>query len=584
MGNKLQPWKVLAIRTENVLEASKQAYLQGLMLSIKLKNGIVESFEIPLMEALQHPFNYADGVISTALDFPDDSSQEDAKLELLWAHQNGMEQELLTIPLQGANALLLQSDSQILNSRFTADLSRSNPTLSLIEDQEENTSLFAFDCYGRMHNENFNPSNLKSLISYDQGFGGYTVQAIIPIPSFPTGRQDKEQADLFELSGQLKQALSSNPPLSPPLQFLKQACESANADFIEAFVHFLSEWKGTPGLQCSSAKALEPMIKSLDWKTVSHKDRQAILWTNRLLEQIEEGLKNGDTLQDILEKNHWPFASEFKKQEPDFKDQSPLNVLALQIFNLIPYLPPLEFPSNLKKEEEASLLSSYFRIYGIDHELLSPKRNGTKEQFDHLEAYWKAQGETETLKMEQAIVLEAPLTNRIIPEDLPQKMEEHRPGIVLEVQQGKVKQTVALAYDPSGTGMKWPILNGRFLIRFQPNFKELPYRIRLRQARQIPYPQSAQIYSYESDILITEKGQPPTEQTLSMNRVYETWDGYRFYLSGVGTSADSNLKRIQLAVNHDPAKYFLTYPGAILVFLGIVLLFWIIPYKKQKNK
>ena len=31
---------------------------------------------------------------------------------------------------------------------------------------------------------------------------------------------------------------------------------------------------------------------------------------------------------------------------------------------------------------------------------------------------------------------------------------------------------------------------------------------------------------------------------------------------------------LQIVVNYDPAKYWLTYPGAIILSLGILLLFW----------
>ena len=151
---------------------------------------------------------------------------------------------------------------------------------------------------------------------------------------------------------------------------------------------------------------------------------------------------------------------------------------------------------------------------------------------------------------------------------------------MLEIQQGQEKQILNLAYDATATALKQPALHGAYAVRFQPMSLSLPYHIRLRQARQIPYPHSSQIYSYESDILISENNEEPIAHTLSMNKVYETIDGYRFYLSGIGTSADQTIKRIQLIINHDPAKYFLTYPGALCVFLGILLLFWFKPYRR----
>ena len=59
-----------------------------------------------------------------------------------------------------------------------------------------------------------------------------------------------------------------------------------------------------------------------------------------------------------------------------------------------------------------------------------------------------------------------------------------------------------------------------------------------------------------------------------MNSVHETWDGYRFYLSAISKPSLHALKSAQIIVNRDPAKYFLTYPGIFLVFMGTILLFW----------
>ena len=339
-------------------------------------------------------------------------------------------------------------------------------------------TLFAFDRYGRVHAEVFNPSDLKAIAAYDQGFGGYSVQAVIPIPSFSTSREDKEKAAAFEFTAQLKEALASSPPLSPPLHLLEEACRKAKVDFVKTFAQFLTEWNATPGIRFFPERplphSLSLALQHLDWEKGAKPELQAVLWTDRLLEQIEPEIQRGDSLQNILEKNRWPFLPAFKEELDSSHDHSPLNMLAGQFFNLIPYLPELELPSDRSDKEQASLLSSFFRIYGIDHRLLLPQRNGKREEFDGLEAYWKEQMSMEDLKPELAIVLETPLTHRIIPEDPPLKLEDRRPGIVLEVQQGQEKQTVALAYDPQGTGMKWPLLNGGSWPDSSPPFKSFP--------------------------------------------------------------------------------------------------------------
>ena len=110
----------------------------------------------------------------------------------------------------------------------------------------------------------------------------------------------------------------------------------------------------------------------------------------------------------------------------------------------------------------------------------------------------------------------------------------------------------------------------------------LPYTVRLRNARQINYPGTAQAYSYESDLIITDKRDgKEVEKTISMNNVHETWDGYRFYLANISPGTETAIQHVQIAVNHDPAKYFATYPGAAISSLGILLLFWMRPYGRK---
>jgi hypothetical protein len=179
------------------------------------------------------------------------------------------------------------------------------------------------------------------------------------------------------------------------------------------------------------------------------------------------------------------------------------------------------------------------------------------------------------------IVLETPLTLSQSKIPALKKWEDNYPLATLEIRKGKVKEYFTLTYDKYGTGLAWPILNGDYTLRFQPLFLEIPYKIRLHDARQINYPGTNQPYSYESDIIVTDKrDQSKVEKTISMNNVHETDDGYRFYLASLSPPQEVAPQRVQIVVNHDPAKYILTYPGAIILTLGIVLLFWMRPYKK----
>jgi hypothetical protein len=578
-------WSILALRTSHPETALQQAYLQNLMLQVKHSQDTTQSCNLPLQQVLQNGFSFIQGDMNAILHLPVAFLEEKTKpsLDLTWRSPDHPKKEKLSLSLQGQDALLVKSNSiEGLGSPFTVDLVRPNPLLCLIEDEQGQTFFFAFDSYGRVHGERFSSSQLHTLIAYDQGFSGYGVQAIVPIPSFPHSREDKENAEAQALTLQLRQAIAQQPTLTPPLQFFKYACQKAQVDFSQAFVQFLSAWNTESSILYSThplPETLHEVIKHFDWQTLSAHDLQAVQWSVQLLNQLEASWKQGDHPLQVLERHHWPLLEELKQIDVS-ENRSLLNLIAQQISSLIDHLPPLNLPLPLSDLEHAKWLSAYFRAYGIDYHTLCPYRGNGKESFDHLVDYWREKWGNRNLQ--QTIVFETFVSHLVTPEPAPPKLEDQHPGIVLEVQEGSHKHHIALAYQSVAAGLKWPILNGKYAIRFQPMLRELPYRLRLRQARQIAYPQSQQIYSYECDLLISEKGQSPIEQTLSMNHVYETWDGYRFYLAGIGSSADSSLKRIQLAVNHDPAKYFLTYPGAALVFLGIVLLFWIYPSRKNR--
>jgi hypothetical protein len=181
-----------------------------------------------------------------------------------------------------------------------------------------------------------------------------------------------------------------------------------------------------------------------------------------------------------------------------------------------------------------------------------------------------------SLSAKPPLHLECPLTFEIKSATPGKKLEENIPQLTLAIVAEGQRELVTLAYDAHAKDLKQPALGGRYLFRFQPEEKTIPYRVRLRDARQINYPNTNQPYSFESDLIITDtRDQTVVEKTISMNNVHETWDGYRFYLANIAPGEEIAPQRIQLVVNRDPAKYFLTYPGAMIVAMGIVMLFWL---------
>jgi len=157
-----------------------------------------------------------------------------------------------------------------------------------------------------------------------------------------------------------------------------------------------------------------------------------------------------------------------------------------------------------------------------------------------------------------------------------QKWEENRPLLWLKLSLNDKTEFIALQYDPFGTGLKWAAFQGKYLFRFQPRFVQIPYHVRLRKAKQTLYPNSNQPSGYESDLWITDlRSHVTTEASIRMNQVFETWDGYRFYLANIYPNQETKVKGAQIIINHDPVKYLVTYPGCFMIALGMILLFFI---------
>lgn len=206
----------------------------------------------------------------------------------------------------------------------------------------------------------------------------------------------------------------------------------------------------------------------------------------------------------------------------------------------------------------------------------------TKERPQKLAVYDQGYGGYRAYFQFEEITLETPIFCRCLPQPIHSKFEDLRPQLTVRVRSEGGTEFITLPYEPHGEGLKWPILKGSALIRFQPQQQMLPYKIRLRQARQITYPHTAQPFSYESDVVFTSKTTGERlDKTLSMNHVHETREGYRFYLANMTPLEEGAVKEAHIVVNHDPAKYTFTYPGAVLMTIGILLLFWWNPYKTK---
>jgi len=566
------PWKFYAIRSDQIEAVIAKLYADNstLVFSDRLDDKL--SSLIPLSEALR-----GDAKLSAHLDLSFSSVEgfTDPRLELSIGLQK------LNIALQGQSALLNDNKThpQLGNNPIAVDI-KSDPLLAMIEDEHHDVHLVSFDSHGRVWWKVFCCNDLKSLLSYGDGFGGYAVQAELPFTSEGYSRQDYEKALTSRLKDQLKLAMKENIDLSPPLQLWKNACVKCDADMADSLVLFLSHWNNTNRwiypADTSLPTSLHPILSAIDWMSFAPREKQASEWASIFFADIESELQLQRDILALLKEKQWPLLpsilQQYKLNESRTNEDTItiLNMLTQQIFSAAEIIPDIKKPEkDYSHEQQASLFSAYLRAYGIHLNTITTAPQSEEEMLALLKLYSPT-----TPLQETPIVIETSV-NPIQQPKLPtSKLEDHTPLIKLYVRKGNQSQSISLSYDQNGNGLKWPVLNGEYLVRYQPAFISIPYRLRLRNARQINYPNSSQPYSFESDLIITDNATGLSEEkTISMNHVHETWDGYRFYLASMTPVADSGVKRIQVVVNHDPAKYWLTYPGAIILTCGIMLLF-----------
>ena len=511
-------WELLALRTDDVVATARQAYLDGLSVTVADPLTQKVMFEGPLEEALG----------------------EHITLDFAFSPVLGLAEPHLAIESSGRRWTIPLHTLQDHSGPLLIDLMRT-PRLVWIQDPQGDVYLFAFDPWGRIFADTFRRDNLNTLVVYDQGYGGYAVQAKIPY------RKEGPRAIDHLRVEQLSQELLAATPLPPPLQSFKQACNEAHVNFESCLKEYLARWNQNGGWLWDPRIVISDSLeRALAGLRLTSTEQKACQWACALFKDLD------GNLYENLKSRGWPM---LEALEPYKNDPVLLStVLTRQVLAAGEHLPAPPFIP----EPQARLFSVLLRAYGI-----------------HVSSI-------DTLPSPiEYVTLEAPLTTQHIKEKPISKMEDLTPTITLKVSEGARSDYVTLLYDRFGNGLKWPILGGSYSLRFQPAFQEIPYRLRLRQARQINYPNTQQPYSYESDIIVRDLTHGTSiEKTLSMNNVHETWDGYRFYMASLFPPAETAAKRVQIAVNHDPAKYFLTYPGALILTAGIALLFW----AKKRNK
>lgn len=418
----------------------------------------------------------------------------------------------------------------------TVALPEDSPSLAFVEDADFSMHILYRPRGGTLQRIDFPASSPLPLFIYDEGFGGYATQLELPAAdSYRTRKQI--------LIDTLDSAANEAIPLSPPLQLLADSCQHLSKDFGPTAVAFLGDWELQNRWVYDPNKISDDAVERIDWSNVPDPTLNAIRWTALLLNEVENERIDGATVIEILQSKHWPYSDELD-------ESTALETITKRLMMTEEHLPP--FYAVPPKTWNATLLSAWMRAHGITLSAILPP-----------------------FSEEPKTTIETTVTTRQYPLAPLKKLEENRPLVILEVNEEGRKQQLGLSYNPQGSGLFWPFLNGRYRARFEPERKKLPYHVRLRDARQINYSGTSQPFSYEADIYVTDNRTSEEKRvTLSMNHVHETWDGYRFYLANITPGDETSVGKVHIVVNHDPAKYLLTYPGGVILAIGICLLFF----------
>ena len=289
------PCSLYAIRSSQPAKIIDQLYKQNAHLHLVERSTGKLLVSMPLDQSLQKSMDlgkYGMASFKTELAFSAITGFDDPHLQMQLDQPTGSPL-LMKIPLDGSFALLnMNLSTPYLGSLPVAVDIESIPLLALIEDDHRDVHLMAVDTQGQIWWRSFRSDNLDTLLAYDDGFGGYAVQAELPFnletaigpsremqdfesESFRlggehsqkvkappnrsdysskdcvyrpdpiavcrfkdpvSGRVEREAALNHRLAEQLRLAILQGIELSPPLQLWKEACQSAHADFADTLL------------------------------------------------------------------------------------------------------------------------------------------------------------------------------------------------------------------------------------------------------------------------------------------------------------------------------------------------------------
>lgn len=394
------------------------------------------------------------------------------------------------------------------------------PSLLFVQDEAHTVHIVGIDQFREVQKYFLSPRVEEGqLLAYDEGFSGYGVQ--VPFPSHAM-------------------TLVSSRDLSLPLRAFdgsKELC-ALFMKTLEEEGHFL--YRGLTPLPHAVADAI---AKS----SLFENSKELIKGLSIVSLIVSDVLdKDSKTLSEAFKKRNLPFLRRFLPM--DEQDDALLLANLLEMAMCLGSEDALDSlyasQSTLSIPEKAKLISLLLRIYDISIQEEKPYMLETR-----LKLNWK----TEKL---------------VNPEDL-------KPLFLLEITYDDKKEKAIAGLDLEGRGFTGSCLEGQGKLYLSPLTYQIPYSIRMHDAREIRYPGSSQAEEYECSFTLTDrKTKESALKHIGMNRVFESDDGYRFFLSHIIPSDESAPQEVRLALNYDPSKRLFIYAGSILVALGIVLLYF----------
>ncbi|MEM1283445.1 MAG: hypothetical protein AAGG81_07815 [Chlamydiota bacterium] len=502
---------------------------------------------------------------------------------------------------------LIMKDTQINEEDLFNEKNSTNiyttPKILFLKNEDRSVTVHAIDRYGHLFTKDYQSTEISPLVVYNEGFGGYFATLTIPFPAYPYDGTTIQQAKVHQVTKRLRKQNVETSELSPPLQLLDRACRKTGCDFAYCLAQVQ---QGTNPIDLSHT------LEQVEWPLLPAETVTVCYWAAFIDRQIKK-FKKEDIPESILKLGN-------------------SNSLLVELQQIVHELPPYDHAAQYSHEIALGMFHASLEFYGIDLNFLCPNLSHeetqqclvefiqdnvresrlseafpplkslsfqqkisvlkqlsknreeiaqmlpTKDIEDALPTFSRSEDLWNGLEKklnQHDITIETPITPHYSALPPTKKLEDNRPKITLLAKSEKTKQFTSLAYDSTGQRIRWPILRGDYRLSFQPKTLQLPLTIRLHDARQINYPNTGQPLSYEADIIPSDKDGEMI--TISMNNVYESNHGYRFYLSNITPGDESSVQHVQLVVNYDPAKYLLTYPGGVLIAIGTLLLFWFRP-------